>query len=166
MSFLAQANYAARLADTTAGAVLVGPEVEAPNASVVLVRCEDPERAFTKACWPSRPWSRTSRPVIDASAVVDPSAELDPSARVGPARDDRDRALVLGADVRVHAGCRLGASARVAADAVLHAGVTVYPHSTVGERCVLHSGVVVGRTASASASTAPPGARPRRWATS
>ena len=52
VSFLAQANYAARLADTAAGAILVGPGVEAPNASVTLLRCDDPERVgdAVRAC--------------------------------------------------------------------------------------------------------------------
>lgn len=143
VSFLAQANYAARLADTAAGAVLVGPGVEAPNAGVSLLRCDDPEHAFTKVVLAFAPEVPDLAPGVDASAIVDPSAELDPSARVGPLVTIGP-GVVLGADVRVHAGCRLGASARVAADTVLHPGVTIYPHSTVGERCVLHSGVVVG----------------------
>ncbi|MEC8496391.1 MAG: LpxD N-terminal domain-containing protein, partial [Planctomycetota bacterium] len=143
VSFLAQANYAARRAHTGAGAGRVGADGEGPNASVALVRCDDPERAFTKVVLAFAPAVPDLAPGVDASAVVDPSAELDPSARVGPLVTIGAGA-VLGADVRVHAGCRLGASARIAADTVLHPGVTVYPHCTVGERCVLHSGVVVG----------------------
>lgn len=143
VSFLAQAKYVAKLAETAAGVVLVGPGVEAPREDMVLVRCEDPERAFTEVILAFAPKVPDLEPGVDASARVHPSASVDPTARIGPLVTVGPEAVV-GAEVRVHAGCHLGAKARIGADSVLHPGVQVYPTSTVGERCVLHAGVVVG----------------------
>lgn len=143
VSFLAQAKYAPRLAETRAGAVVVGDGVEAPRADLVLVRCADPERAFTQVVLAFAPEVPDLAEGVHPTAVVHPSVDLGADARVG-AHVTVGPGAVIGAGCRLHDGCRVGAASRLGAGTILHPNVVLYPHTVVGERCVLHGGVVLG----------------------
>lgn len=143
VSFLAQANYVAHLETTRASAVLLERDIESPRSDLVVIRCDDPERAFTQVILhfapvlPSVPTGQHQFAVVHASASVAPGARIAEHVSVG-------EGAVIGDRVTLHAGTRVGAYAVVGDDSVLHANVVLYPYTEVGERCILHAGSAVG----------------------
>ncbi|MBL8862029.1 MAG: UDP-3-O-(3-hydroxymyristoyl)glucosamine N-acyltransferase [Planctomycetes bacterium] len=124
ISFLANPRYAPQLASTRAGAVILAQDHPRPRAELSVLRCADPNRAFTAVVQLFAPEREPAPRGIHPSAVVDPRAEVDAEASIGP-------------------GCTVGAFARIGPRAVLVAGVHVGPHARVGEGTVLHPGVVL-----------------------
>lgn len=143
ITFLAKASYAALLETTRATAVVVGRDLEVHRSDLVLLRCDDPERAFTEVVLAFAPEVPALPEGVDATASVDPSAALGEGVRVGPLASVGPGAS-LAAGVTVHAGARIGAHAVVGEGAEIHPNVVLYPHTRVGARCVLHAGVVLG----------------------
>lgn len=142
LAFLAHPRYKAQLAESAAGAVLVGKELgaTAPGATQVVV--DDPRRAL--AIILGR-FDEQAEPVagVDDSAVVAADAEVDPTATVGPL-------CVVAAGARIGPGVHLvnqvsiGAGAEVGEDSVLYPFVCVYDCCRIGKRVRLHAGVVIG----------------------
>jgi UDP-3-O-[3-hydroxymyristoyl] glucosamine N-acyltransferase len=127
ISFLANPRYADQLASTAAAAVVIALDVEVEQAGrngLALLRCSDPNAAFSKIVSAFASGEFVPEPGVHASAAVDPTAEL-------------------GADVAIGAGCVVERSARIGDGAVLHAGVVVGAGAVVGERTVLHPNVVL-----------------------
>jgi UDP-3-O-[3-hydroxymyristoyl] glucosamine N-acyltransferase len=120
VTFLANPRYAAHLASTRAGAVILAAGHETPLPSLVA---ENPYLAFARAV-------ALLRPPAGPAPGVHPSAQVDPSA-------------VLGADVHVGALAVVGPRARVGARSAIHPHVVLYEEAEVGDDCVLHSGVQV-----------------------
>lgn len=145
LSFLGNPRYAAEVATSRAGAILVPVDHPGqPAAGQVLLRVANPSHALALVCstLEARLWPRPPAG-IHASAVVDPSAAVDPSAHVGPGCTILAGASV-GAGAVLEAQCHLGAGASVGADSWLKPRVTVADHCAVGARCRLQSGAVVG----------------------
>lgn len=143
VSFLAQANYVRKLDTTRATAVVVARDLAVDRDDLVLLRCDDPELAFTEVVLAFAPAIPTPAPGVHPDASVDESARVDPDASVA-AQASVGPDAEIGAGAVLHPGARVGASARIGAGTVLHPNVVVYPHCVVGERCVLHAGVVIG----------------------
>jgi len=127
IAFLANPRYAAQLAATQAGCVIVAPamrEVAAARGAVIVV--PDPYLAFARLTqW----WAQRVRPAppagIHPSAVVEAGAWIDPTARIG-------------------ALCFVGAGARIGAHTRLAPRVTLMDGCSIGARGIVHSGVVIG----------------------
>jgi len=143
VSFLAQAGYAARARETRAGAVVVGRDVDLGRDDVTLLRCDDPERAFTEVVVAFAPDVPDLDPGVHPTAAVDPDAELGDDARVGPHATVGPGAR-LAAGVRVHAGVTVGAHCLVGEGTALMPRVVLYPGTEVGARCIVHAGAVLG----------------------
>lgn len=143
VSFLAESRYLPLLERTRAGAVIVPDGVESPRADLALLRCGDPQRAFSRVVLAFAPASPRPENGIHPTAVVDPAAEVSREASIGPL-------CVVGAGARVaagailHARVTLGDRTRVGARTELHPGVVLYPHVSLGEDCIVHAGTVIG----------------------
>jgi UDP-3-O-[3-hydroxymyristoyl] glucosamine N-acyltransferase len=120
LTFVANPQYARRLATTRASAVIVSPALETSLPSLVA---GNPYLAFARAVEVLHP-----PPVVRAG--IHPHATVDPSAE-------------LGEGVHVGAMAVVGEGVRVGARTVLHPHVVLYPGVEVGEDCLLHSGVQV-----------------------
>ena len=147
--FLDNANYAADLDVTLAGACLVAPKFAArvPAGTVALVTPQ-PYRAFaqvTAKLFPDsmRPGSVFGSTGIAPGAIVHPSARLepgvtiDPGAVVGPGAEIGTGSIiasnaVVGPQVRVGRHCSLGPNATVL-------------NALIGDRVILHPGVRIGQ---------------------
>lgn len=145
LSFLANPRYAAKLAASAAGCVVVAPAQQdlalARGAAIVT---PDPYLYFARLTqW----WAAGIRPAalpgVHPSAVVEPGAQIHPSATIG--------ALVyVGAGARIAAGVVVGSHGHIGAGAAIGEGTRLAPRVTVGDACVLgargilHSGVVIG----------------------
>lgn len=145
IAFVAQVRYAAQIASTQAGALIVPAALQGQaQARGACIVTDDPYLYFARLTQ----WWRAQHdpaPVADIhpSAVVHQSAVIGEAVAIGPF-------AVIEAGVRVGAGARIGAHSHLGRDAEVGEGSCLYPRVTlgarcrVGARCILHSGVVVG----------------------
>ncbi len=151
VSFLDNRRYAAALADTQAGAVIVHPEMlgRVPTSAIAIVT------AATYAGWarvaalfhPPVPPS----PGIHPSALVDPLAAVDASAEVGPY-------AVIAAGAEIGPNCRIGAFVAIGCGVVIgrdcrigaHASLS---HALLGERVYIYPGARIGQEGFSFATT-------------
>lgn len=145
IAFVAQARYAAQIASTQAGALIVPPALQ-PQAQArgACIVTDDPYLYFARLTqwWRARhdppPPAR-----IHPSAFVDAAAELGEDVSVGPFVVIEAGACI-GAGARIGAHCVVGRGAEVGAGTVLHPRVTLGDRCRIGARGILHSGVVIG----------------------
>jgi UDP-3-O-[3-hydroxymyristoyl] glucosamine N-acyltransferase len=143
VSFLDNRRYAAALEHTSAGAVIVHPDMlrRVPTATIPIV---------TTAAYEG--WARVAAlfhpmpppcPGIHASAVVAETAHIDASAEIGPYVVVEARAEIgsgcrvgpfasIGMGVTIGADCRIGAHASLS-HALLGARVYIYPGARIGQ---------------------------------
>lgn len=144
LSLFSHRRYASWFAGTSAGTVLVAPDLlELPGSPPARIVVDRPMDAMVRLLGRFRPPER--RP-----SGVHPTAVVAPTATLG-----RDVAIeayaVVGEDVVVGDGSWIGAHAvveagsRLGRDVRLHAHAVVYPRVEIGDRVVLHAGARVGR---------------------
>jgi UDP-3-O-[3-hydroxymyristoyl] glucosamine N-acyltransferase len=143
VSFLDNRRYASALDQTSAGAVIVHPDMAArvPSTAVPIVTSE-PYAAWARVAalfYPVPPLS----PGIHPSAIVADRALIDPSAEVGPL-------CVIETGAEIGSGCRIGPCATIGSGvivgrdcrigayvslsyAILGARVYVYPGARIGQ---------------------------------
>ena len=126
LAFVAHPRYAAQIATSQAGVLIVSPAL-APQAAArgACIVTDNPYLYFARLTqW----WRAREAPIV---AAVHPAAWVDPSASLG-------EGVAIGPFAVVEAGARIGAGTR------LGAHVTVGRDCVIGERCILHPGVVIG----------------------
>ena len=141
LAFLANPRYAAELAHTGAGVVVLHAEhAEASPVPVLVAR--DPYLAYARiaALFETLP---AATPGIHPSAVVAADARVDATASIGPGCVIEAGAIVaagavLGPHCVVGTGCTIGAKSR------LGAHVTLVTRVTLGKRVLIHAGAVLG----------------------
>jgi len=143
VSFLGNRAYAAELEQTSAGAVVVPLDVRPRRRDLTLLRCDNPNRAFSRVIESFRPPGESPVPGIHPSAVVAPDARVDPEASVG-ALCVIGKGSSIGAKAVLHARVTVGSNCHVGEASELHPGVVLYSEVQIGRRCVIHAGVVVG----------------------
>ena len=143
VSFLDNKRYAASLAETRAGAVILRPDLAgAVPVCAVPLAVETPYPAWARVCRLFHP-EPEAQPGVHPSAVVDPEAIIDPGAEIGPL-------AVIGAGATIGAGTVIGPQAVIGAgvaigrDCRIGAHVSV-SHALIGERVTLHPGVRIGQ---------------------
>jgi len=124
VSFAASARYAADLARSEAGVVLVGRELaELPGGAVrILV---------------ARPHEAVLQLLPSLYDLSEAPPWIAPTARLG-------HGVVLGAGVRIDEYVVIGDGVRVGERTRLLPGVTVYPGVEIGARCIVHAGARIG----------------------
>jgi len=141
LSFLSNGKYAAQLAATHAGVVILREENQAdcPTSSLVA---RDPYVTYAKiaALFEHLPAAPAG---VHPSAVVDASAKVSPGASIGPccvveADAVIEDGVVLGPHCVIGTGCVVGAHSR------LVARVTLVTRVTLGKRVLVHPGAVLG----------------------
>jgi len=143
VSFLDNRRYAAALEQTSAGAVIVHPDMQTRvPAATVSILTTDPYAGWARVAALFHPVPPVS-PGIHPSAVVAENAFIDPSAEVGPLS-------VIEAGVEIGPGCRIGPCA------VIGCGVTVgqdcrigahvsLSHALLGARVYVYPGARIGQ---------------------
>lgn len=144
VSFIASTKYLAKLAVTTAAAVIVpnGVAREAAPAGTCLLRVADPEMAFIdclKHLYPGKPNPGT----------VSDRAQVEPSARIGSgtfidAFTSVGARVSIGSNCQLHAGCRIGDDVSIGSNCVLHPNVVLYHGVNIGDNVIIHAGTVIG----------------------
>ena len=141
LTFLSNGKYAAQLAATRAGVVVLRAEHLAGCPAAALV-ARDPYVAYARiaALFERLP---AAPPGIHPSAVVAAGATVSASASIGPCCVIEDGAVVEeGAILGPH--CMIGPDCRVGAHARLVARVTLVTRVTLGQRVLIHPGAVIG----------------------
>ncbi len=140
LSFLSNRKYAADLAATKAGAVLVPKNLEGNDDR--FIRVDDPYFAFARIM--TRWFS--NRPVpkgISPHAVVSSSAKLGQNVVLGHFAIVGDE-VVIGNNVTIFQGVSIEAGSVIGDDCIIYPNVTIYDGTRIGRRCIIHSGVVIG----------------------
>ena len=143
VSFLDNRKYAAALAETRAGAVIVHPEMaERVPPSAVPIVVNEPYVAWSRVAALFHPMP-PAVPGVHRSAVVAPDAKVDPSAEIGPLS-------VIGARAEIGPRCRIGPAAVIGEGVVLGAdcriGVHVsLSHALLGQRVIVYPGARIGQ---------------------
>ncbi len=141
ISFLSNRHYLADLAQTDASAVILSPEFSDKYSGNKLIS-DQPYVTFAKVAELLAP--RRAQPTgIHPRAHIDVTAELADDVSIGAFS-------VIGADVTIEAGVRIGdrvsigAGCRIGAGTVIKSGVVIEHDCQLGERVTLHPGVVIG----------------------
>jgi len=148
LSFVAQARYASRIAETRAGALIVPPAlVQQAILRGACIETPDPYLYFARLTqwWRVQRDSQEGRaaPAVHPTAHVDPGAHLEAGVDVGPFAVI-EAGVVVGRGARIGAHAVLERRARIGADTRLAPGVVVGRDCSIGERCIVHAGVVIG----------------------
>ncbi|MBI3463116.1 MAG: UDP-3-O-(3-hydroxymyristoyl)glucosamine N-acyltransferase [Planctomycetes bacterium] len=141
ITFVENAKWAGRLAQSKAAAAIVDPSI--PPNGMPLIVVDDPLCAFVAAIGH----------LVDAeprrTIGVHPHAWVSPKARIG--RDVNvfpgafvDDDVQIGDRCEIHSGACVGRHCRLGDDVVLHPNVVLYPRTEVGNRTIIHAGAVIG----------------------
>jgi UDP-3-O-[3-hydroxymyristoyl] glucosamine N-acyltransferase len=141
ITFLVNPRMRGLLADTRAGAVILGKRDAAAFKGNALV-VKDPYLAFARIA-KVFDTSDAFTPGVHPAAVVAPGVVVPPTTYVGPCAVIEAGASI-GAGVHIGPGCVVGKDASIGAGTRLHARVTVADRVRIGERCRLNEGVVIG----------------------
>jgi UDP-3-O-[3-hydroxymyristoyl] glucosamine N-acyltransferase len=140
VAFVAGSRAASQLSESNAGCVLVPPDLDTGDRTVIPVK--DPRVTFVHIVRRFHPPKKPT-PGIHPTAIVSPDAHLADEVTVGPYS-------TIGANSRIASGCIIGASCHLGDDVVLsedgllHDNVTIYHDVSIGSRVILHSGCVIG----------------------
>jgi len=141
LSFVTAGKHLAAAADSTAGALLVGPNTVVDKPSI---RVDDPYRAFARILAGLLvDIDRTFPPGVHATAVVDAAADVSRATSIGPY-------CFVGAGAVIGDGSRLGSHVSIGCDVhvgsacVIHAQVVLREGCRLGDRVIVHAGVVLG----------------------
>lgn len=140
VSFLANPKYAAKVAETGAGAVLMAPGGESYGRNVIEVA--NPYLGFAKllTLFYTQPHPALG---VMAGANLGEAVSLGEGISVYPGAYIGSR-VSIGARTVVHAGAVIYEGAVIGEDCVIHANAVVRERCRIGDRCILQPGAVVG----------------------
>jgi UDP-3-O-[3-hydroxymyristoyl] glucosamine N-acyltransferase len=146
LSFLSNPKYTPQLAQSKAGAVLLGQADAAKAASLPgrsLLISANPYRDFARAT--ARYFAKRFKPSagIHPSAVISPKAQLGQNLAVG-AFCVVEEGAVIGDGAVLHPFCYVGPGARIGQDSELYPFAALMEACELGKRVILQSGAVIG----------------------
>ena len=140
LSFLSNRKYAAQLAQTKAGAILVPQNLEGEDER--WIRVDDPYFAIARIM--TRWFS--ARPIpkgVSPKASISPSATLGTNVAVGPFTTIGDN-VVIGNNVTIFQNVSIEAGSTLGDDSIIYPNVVIYDGTRIGRRCIIHASVVIG----------------------
>ncbi len=143
VSFLGNPRYAPELEETRAGVVLVPVGLEVARKDLSLLRCENPNAAFSRLVELFAGEGDRPDPGVHSTAVIGAGCELGDEVSIG-ANCVLGDGVKLGPGAILRPGVVLGRGVEVGASSELHPGVVLYAGVRVGARCLLHAGAVLG----------------------
>lgn len=140
ISFLSNPRYAAQLATTRAGFVLVAEDLE--ESSPRFIRVRNPY--FAMATVVSRWFAHRPAPSgVSERAAVAASARLGRNVAVGPFTTIGEN-VVIGDGAVIYQNVSIEAESRIGEGTIIYPLVSIYYRSQIGNRCIIHSGAVIG----------------------
>lgn len=141
ISFLANSKYRTQLANTRAGAVILG-EADAEATALPRIISDNPYAYFAKVSALLNPLPE-ARPGVHPGAIVGVSAKIDATASIAATAVIGEGATI-GAHSVIGEGCCIGANAVIGSRARLYPNVVVYHDCVIGDNLIAHSGAVIG----------------------
>jgi len=140
VTFLANPKYAAKVAETGAGAVLMAPGSEGYGRNVIEVA--NPYLAFAKLLTlfyvqPQSPKGVLPEAYLGSNVSLGDAITIHPGAYIGDNVTIGDRCVVFPGAV-VYNGVTIGD------DTVIHAHAVIRERCRIGNRCVIQPGAVIG----------------------
>ncbi len=142
VTFLATPQYRALL-DTCSATVALVPQDYPHPAPPVLIRCENPAKAFAKVLEVFAP------PPVELPRGIHPTAVIGRDVILGTDVSIQayvviEDGAVIGERTIIGAHSYIGQDVRIGADCIFQPRVTIMHRCTVGDRALFHSGVVIG----------------------
>ena len=142
ITFLANSRYQHFLENTSASAIIVGPDVPVPSR-LAAIRVPDPYTAFLRVIKLFYPPRELLEPGIHPTAVVDSTATLEKDVRIGAM-------TVIGPGVTIGEGSRIFPqvvimnNVRIGKHCLIYPGVVIREECELGDYVIIHSGAVIG----------------------
>lgn len=144
LTFVGEAGYASRWADSKASAALVSEGIELePGEGRALIYVSNADLAMAKVLEAFAPDPVQPAPGIAPSALIAEDVVIAEGVRIGPNCVVRS-GVVLGEGVTLHANVVLMDGVKIGAGSVLWPGVVVRERCEIGRHCVLEPNVVIG----------------------
>ena len=142
LTFLANPKYAAHLATTRAGAVIVDAKAQRPPGGSVLLRVPKPHLAFARALqflYKPEPHQQGVHPGahVDTAARVSPAATVMSGAYVGPG-------VEIGPRTVIYPNVTVLSRVRIGEDCLIYPGTVIREDCVLGSRVILHNNVSIG----------------------
>ena len=141
ISFLTNSKYHAQLANTRAGAVILG-EADAEATGLPRIISDNPYAYFARVSAMLNPLP-VAKPGIHPGAVIGEGAQVDATASIA-ATAVIGAGASIGAFSVIGAGCYIGEHAVVGSHARLYPRVVIYHGCVIGDNLIAHSGAVIG----------------------
>jgi len=140
LTFLANPRYASKVAETSAGAVLMAPGGERYGRTAIEVA--NPYLAFAKLLTlfyttPHEPAGVLPAAVVSDSAAIGEGASIYPGAIIG-------RNVIVGARTVVYPGAVIYDNVTIGEDCTIHANAVIRERCRIGSRCIIQPGAVIG----------------------
>ncbi|MDD2897415.1 MAG: UDP-3-O-(3-hydroxymyristoyl)glucosamine N-acyltransferase [Desulfuromonadaceae bacterium] len=140
LTFLANPKYASKVAETSAGAVLMAPGGERYGRTAIEVA--NPYLCFAKLLTlfytvPHNPRGILPAAVVTDTATIGENASIYPGAFIG-------KNVTIGNRSVVYPGAVLYDDVSVGDDCTIHANVVIRERCRIGNRCILQPGAVIG----------------------
>ncbi len=143
LSFLSNPKYEKMLQTTRASAVVVKPQVRAPE-HLDLIQVDDPYAAITALIVKLHGYRQHRRISLDPTRVtIHPTAQIGPNATIHPGVTI-DEEVIIGRDAVIYPGCYIGPRCRIGDQVLLYPNVVLYEETILGHRVTIHSNTVVG----------------------
>lgn len=141
ISFLTNSKYRTQLANTSAGALILG-EADADATDVPRIVSDNPYAYFARV-------SALLNPLPEVGAGVHPSAVIGAGAKIAATASIAATAVIgagasIGAFSVVGEGCCIGADVVIGSHARLYPRVVIYHGCVIGDNLIAHAGVVIG----------------------
>ena len=140
LTFLANPKYAAKVAETSAGAVLMAPGGERYGRTAIEVA--NPYLGFAKLLAlfytsPHQTLGVLQHAIVSETATIGEGASIYPGACIG-------NNVVVGQRTIIYSGAVIYNNVIIGDDCIIHANAVVRDRCRIGNRCVLQPGAVIG----------------------
>lgn len=140
ITFLANPKYAAKVAETAAGAVLMAPGGESYGHNVIEVA--NPYLAFAKLLTLFYVRKQEPRGVMEGARLGN-NVSLGVNITIHPGAIIGDN-VVIGDRSIIHSGTVIYDGVTIGCDSLVHANVAIRERCRIGNRCVIQPGAVIG----------------------
>ena len=140
LTFLANPRYASKVAETSAGAVLLAPGGERYGRTAIEVA--NPYLGFAKLLTlfytsPHEPVGVLPGAIVSDTATIGEGASIYPGACIG-------RNVVVGKRTVIYSGAVLYDNVIIGEECTIHANAVVRERCRIGNRCIIQPGAVIG----------------------
>lgn len=139
-TFLSNPRYASLVAETRAGAIIVGRELESPAPAQLI--SSNPYLDFARALELFYQAPKAT-PGIHAAAVIAGSAQIGRNPSIGPYVVVGDE-VVIGDNAVIHPHVTIYAGARIGDNFLAHSQAVVREFCRIGDRVILQNGAQIG----------------------